>query len=149
MALFQSWESPQTSKRQDLDAAKYFQAAQIRRERIRKEHLATHQTAVHLSAQESARYERLSLETQLEGLELQEQERKDRLKMRQMASKAASLSEARRTVRLRIAQQDGKLNQSMHLTQPMEDTVTLTTDPDACRSALCGFGQVLGRGLPD
>jgi hypothetical protein len=45
--------------------------------------------------------------------------------MKQIVSKAASLSEARRTVRQHIAQQDGKLNQSMHLTQPFEDTVTL------------------------
>lgn len=149
MALFQSWDSPRASKKQELDAAKYFQAAQIRRERVRKEHFASHQTAVQLSALENARYERLALETQLEDLEFLEQERKDRLQMRQQASKAASLSAARRTVRLRIAQQDGKLNQSMHLTQPLEDIVTPTTDQDESRSALRGLGQGLRRGLPD
>ena len=117
-----TWDSQFSTKKQDLEVERYLQAAKLRRDKLRRTHLTVHEDSVRLAEQDNARYERLSLESQLEAFEQQEQIRKAKLKLNQIARKAAALSEARRNVRFRVAQQDMKLNQSLHLSQCLESS---------------------------
>lgn len=107
--------SPPPTKKEVLDFTKQRNAEQMRKEKLRVDHLLDHETSQKIEKRLNMSEQIRSLESEFSLLEQKERIRRERRKLKDMEAKLSSISEARRAVRERIARQDEKLNHSLVL----------------------------------